>query len=409
MNSDCSLVSFFYALVELGRWWLAKRVHIFCIIGVLCCWRRNKRVKDEPYSPELNSTDDSDYEISRKRNKRTINKNRVWSCKKCSETFPTKRLLGTHRKTHPSEDYGEKHTYKFDPTQEIFFCNTCSAEYQQKEEIEEHIKSHEEIFTCTFCAEKFKRAYNYGIHLASHNEDKMFRCPLCNYKSLKRTGLLTHINFFHLKKFYYWCQTCGKGFNDALLYKEHGNEHLGTKPFECVVCSKSFVYSRYLYTHQVRCHTAGIVGQLLKNQCAICLKIFVRDDSLSKHLAVSHANKGAPRVKKHLCDICGKGFGTKDKMKIHYRVHTGIKPYVCQFCSKSFTKRDYLVMHERVHTGEKPYVCQHCGKSFNQGAPLRIHIRSHTGEKPYICQFCNSGFVSKGSLNVHLKTCRIID
>ncbi|CAH0546320.1 unnamed protein product [Brassicogethes aeneus] len=335
--------------------------------------------------------------------KRKYNSDKTWSCKKCLDEFSTLRALRAHRKIHVVQE-SEEHTYKFDELQDLFICNTCCAEYQVKEEIEKHIKTHEEIYNCKVCEEKFKTAYSYATHVIIHSDDKTFKCPSCTYTTLKRTGLLIHINYVHLKKFLYVCIKCGKGFNDAVLFKEHDNEHLGLRPFICIVCNKDFAYSRYLHTHQVRNHKVTIEGELLPNQCSICLKVFSKAVTLEKHYVQRHLNT-TPHEKKHLCDLCGKGFAQKNKLRVHYRVHTGDKPYSCSYCTKAFTKKDYLVMHERVHSGEKPYSCEFCGRCFSQGAPLRIHLRSHTGERPYICQFCSSGFTSRGALNIHCKNC----
>ncbi|XP_015834121.1 gastrula zinc finger protein XlCGF26.1 isoform X7 [Tribolium castaneum] len=362
--------------------------------------RRKRKTIDTTYTPSDLSEDETCT-----RRKRSYNSNKTWSCNKCSQEFKTILLLRKHRKTHTTDDSFEKHTYKFDEIQEIYICNTCSAEYQEREEIEKHVKGHEEFFECTICQQRFTKAYSYGTHMVIHSKDKLFRCPQCTYKTAKRKSLLIHINYVHLRKFYYVCTTCGKGFNDVVLYKEHNNEHLGLRPFICIVCNKDFAYSRYLLTHQVRCHRVGIEGRLLPNQCSVCSKVFSKVETLQKHFQDKHVEVKLPHEKKHLCDLCGKGFAQKNKLRVHYRVHTGVKPYTCSYCAKSFTKKDYLVMHERVHSGEKPYSCEYCGKCFSQGAPLRIHLRGHTGERPYVCQFCSSGFTSRGALNMHCKSC----
>ncbi|RZC32448.1 zinc finger protein 271-like [Asbolus verrucosus] len=346
----------------------------------------------------LKEDSDEDYKPPTEHRSRT-RKGKTWTCRKCLAEYTTRRALTEHRKTHKSDEQ-EQQTYKYDSNLEVYVCNTCSAEFQDKEEAQAHItKNHIETYSCDDCEKRFSNPYNFSCHMQQHDEKQMYSCPLCSYITPRRTCILTHINRMHYHKFYYYCKTCGKGFNDSLRFKEHDNEHLGVKPFVCVVCTKSFVYSRYLFLHQLRYHTVGIEGQLLKNQCSICLRVFSKNNTLDKHMASRHSTTPlGPREKRHLCDICGKGFATNDKMSIHYRVHTGVKPYTCQYCSKSFIKRDYLIMHERVHTGEKPYVCRFCGKCFNQGAPLRIHVRGHTGERPYICQFCNTGFISKGQM-----------
>ncbi|XP_049818554.1 zinc finger protein 239-like [Aethina tumida] len=309
--------------------------------------------------------------------------------------------------THQSQKSEDaKDPFRCDQELDAYICNTCTEEFPSQEKVELHIgKVHDEKFVCDTCNEVCSSVYNFALHLKTHSCEDSYACPLCSYSCIRRQGLSTHINRVHYHKFYYYCKDCGKGFNDGVLYREHSNEHLGIKPFVCVVCKKEFVFSRYLLVHQVRYHTVHIEGILHKTQCSICLKVFSKVATLLKHITTKHNPNEDPNQRKHLCDMCGKGFGSSDKLKIHYRVHTGDKPFSCNFCGKSFTKKDYLVMHERVHTGEKPYTCEHCGKCFNQASSLRIHVRGHTGERPYICPFCNVGYISRGSLNIHMKIC----
>ncbi|XP_057661559.1 zinc finger protein 287-like isoform X9 [Diorhabda carinulata] len=379
----------------------------------------HKKIKINKQSDDENEDDfeeypDNDYTSTKtKKNLQKSTESRTkrshvfkrWPCKKCDEICFTKKDLAAHRKENHIKEEPEEHTYQFDNIQELYICNTCSAEFTAEEEVKKHVKTHSEQYECTVCNQKFKKLYDFAIHNYTHDPEGLFRCPLCPYSTLRRTGFSVHINFTHLKKCNYVCETCGKGFNDMVLYKEHHNEHLGVKPFTCIVCSKIFTYSRYLLNHQLRSHRVGIIGQLLPNQCSICKKVFSKMSTLEKHFQDKHIKNNLPHDKRHLCDTCGKGFAQKTKLKIHYRVHTGFKPYTCSYCSKSFTKKDYLVMHERVHSGEKPYSCEYCGKCFSQGAPLRIHQRTHTGERPYVCQFCNTGFISKSALTMHYKNC----
>ena len=75
---------------------------------------------------------------------------------------------------------------------------------------------------------------------------------------------------------------------------------------------------------------------------------------------------------------CGRFLSQTVHLRIHKRVHTGVKPYECKQCGKRFSQSWNLRTHKRVHTGEKPYECKHCGKSFNEASSLRKHERIHT-------------------------------
>ncbi|KAL3284283.1 hypothetical protein HHI36_018441 [Cryptolaemus montrouzieri] len=357
-------------------------------------------------------SEEEDYEWTqqtkepKKKPRRKPRANLVWSCKKCIEEFNTRKQLQAHKKIHTRDDSPTTvalRNYKFDDVLDLFICNFCSAECQDEEEMKKHLSNnHLTKFDCNICLQSFTEPYKFSVHYQKHIGEN-FACPLCPYSTPRMTCIQSHINRMHLQKFIYNCKTCGKGFNDQAIFKEHDNEHLGIKPFTCVVCNKSYVFSKYLFAHQVRYHVVNIEGRLQNNQCGICMRIFAKYSTLEKHMKNRHENYGIPREKKLLCDICGQGFSRNDKLKIHYRIHTGIKPYACSYCPKSFIKKEYLVMHERVHNGERPYSCEYCGKCFNQSAPLRIHVRGHTGERPYICQICDQGFISRSSLNFHRK------
>ena len=87
-------------------------------------------------------------------------------------------------------------------------------------------------------------------------------------------------------------------------------------------------------------------------------------------------NPGKPRA--FPCTICGKAFTHKTYLRVHYRIHSGIKPYRCQVCKKDFTEKNNLVTHQRVHSGEKPFQCHICRKSFAHKSNLNAHhLRNH--------------------------------
>lgn len=333
------------------------------------------------------------------------NKSRkIWACKNCGKKFDNRKSMIEHRtEVHidPYETLQQKYTQNSESG--VYSCKNCDFETAKKDLIKDHVLEHERKYDCPDCSEFFYSPYKYCVHVRKHGIEETYQCPLCTYNTHRRTSVLIHINTIHLQKYIYYCQFCGKGFHDAVTFKEHENNHLGAEPITCIVCQKEFRYTRNLVLHQTRYHRVTIMGVQLKNQCPICKKIFSKPTTLECH--IKNHEKTKPRPKIYLCDTCGKGFSQKNKLTTHYRVHTGDKPYKCSYCDKCFTKKDYLVLHERIHSGEKPYSCSYCGKRFNQDASLRIHVRGHTGERPYVCELCNNGYISRAALKVHLNNC----
>ncbi|XP_030752801.1 zinc finger protein 271-like [Sitophilus oryzae] len=334
---------------------------------------------------------------------------KLYLCKKCPMVFPMYKLLREHRKEHIQKDYVEEHSYTFDELQELFICNTCSAEFKDEDEAEKHTKAHGEIFDCPLCENKFQTLFQLGKHLkVTHNDDDQFTCPLCADLKFSNASLfMKHINIKHQQRFSHNCQTCGRGFHSKTLCEEHSNVHLGLKPFSCVVCGAKFAYSKSVTTHQLKAHRVEILGKDHATECTYCKNRFVSIASLQRHINQAHATP-KPKEKSHLCDICGKGFAKRNKMVVHQRVHTGDKPYECNYCDKRFAKSGERNCHQRIHTGERPYSCEYCGKRFRQTAPFKVHIRTHTGERPYVCDVCLKGYTTNQGLRLHRKNCGII-
>ena len=63
----------------------------------------------------------------------------------------------------------------------------------------------------------------------------------------------------------------------------------------------------------------------------------------------------------HVNSTCEKMFTQNSHLKLHERIHTGVKPYACSTCGKMFTRNSDLERHERIHTGVKSHACSICG------------------------------------------------
>ncbi|KAL6445191.1 hypothetical protein ACFW04_002224 [Cataglyphis niger] len=135
--------------------------------------------------------------------------------------------------------------------------------------------------------------------------------------------------------------------------------------------------------------------------CDVCSKTFVSKSGLRLHLKLHYG------IKPHTCQYCDKSFAIPSYKKRHEKIHTGDKHFVCHICSTTFASPNGLKYHLKVHTGEANYHCDTCGKSFVRYKYLKDHIFTHTGEKPYICKICDSAYGNSGSLFVHEKKCKL--
>ncbi|XP_071034241.1 gastrula zinc finger protein XlCGF8.2DB-like, partial [Parasteatoda tepidariorum] len=190
----------------------------------------------------------------------------------------------------------------------------------------------------------------------------------------------------------YHCQYCFYSSCRRADVKRHLRIHTGEKPFQCLLCNRSFNQKSVLKTHMAT--------------------------HLKKKLSI--------KAGKYHCQFCSYSSYRREDVKRHLRIHTGEKPFQCLLCNKSFNQKSTLKRHLRIHTGEKPfqytnllhlilyflvfskksgvYQCTFCHYSNFDKAQLTKHIRVHTGEKPFQCPNCNKCFTQKSNLKSHMLT-----
>lgn len=324
-----------------------------------------------------------------------------WRCKICLQFFPTRAVLRDHtRERHSASHFKHFANYSYNTQTQLYSCKMCTAEFNNRTMMWKHVLVHEQKFTCEICSEVQDSAYKFSLHLNKHSGDNNYKCPLCEYVTKITSSMSTHINSVHLKRFPYYCKHCGKGYHDAVMCTDHELKHFGNHSVPCVVCQKSFGYTRNLIHHQISCHKVPTTDASLNNQCDVCMKHYSSSSSLRKHKRI-HQRAATPNV----CVWCGKHFKDDAALKQHERIHTGYKVHKCRYCEKIFSRTTYLKHHEQTHSGEKPYSCDHCGKRFIQPTSLKIHVRTHTGERPYNCSLCNKGYTTSTALKTHITRC----
>lgn len=167
------------------------------------------------------------------------------------------------------------------------------------------------------------------------------------------------------------------------------------KKYTCKFCEKKFVGRNDLRKHE-RIHTDE--RPYICNDCGAG---FRQGGSLKNHIAAQHS-AGLQSSEIFVCNYCQKAFPIKERLRLHLRVHTGVKPYICKLCDKSFARGGQLVQHSRVHTGSRPYKCAECHVTFTSAANLRQHYKRHDEIRDFICDICGKGFYRRDALRKHL-------
>ncbi|KAL3848123.1 hypothetical protein ACJMK2_019001 [Sinanodonta woodiana] len=185
-------------------------------------------------------------------------------------------------------------------------------------------------------------------------------------------------------------------YSQQLLKHQEETEDISGN-FECGKCQKRFCTPHGLEVHVRRTH----IGTR-PYACDVCNKTFGHSISLEQHRVVHNQERIFS------CKQCGKRFKRSSTLSTHLLIHSDTRPYPCPYCGKRFHQKSDMKKHTYIHTGEKPHKCLQCGKAFSQSSNLITHSRKHTGFKPFSCERCGRAFQRKVDLRRHIETQHIV-
>jgi KRAB domain-containing zinc finger protein len=227
---------------------------------------------------------------------------------------------------------------------------------------------------CDISGYSYPNTFKLKVHKATHNTIVTFECDIC-HKKLKTEGTLWYLRktvHRDANELFFKCDVCQKAFWSRSDMEIHTVRiHTNNRPYLCHICSKAFKCSGDLINHNKSIH------EYRHWFCHVCgIRFKTKKYYLEHGYKSGHNREAKPLdVRTWTCEECGKIFARKNDLKIHLRIHSGVKPYQCADCDKAFRCYNHLKQHKVTHTGEKPYECKYCFKRFSQLANVNCHMK----------------------------------
>jgi KRAB domain-containing zinc finger protein len=170
----------------------------------------------------------------------------------------------------------------------------------------------------------------------------------------------------------YKCKYCGKGW--GFLSQNLQHERIHEKKHKCTKCTARFAETYLLRNHMIKWHGPDSVGSLL-----------VHNHTLKKNLKKKEISNNVP-----LESLGSTGVNSSNKIK-------------CPVCPRLLKNKENLRVHMRIHNGIRPFSCKHCPYRASQWGQLNTHLKCHSEKHTHQCDFCTASYKHEANLTRHIK------
>ncbi|KAL4122393.1 hypothetical protein QTP88_014726 [Uroleucon formosanum] len=208
-------------------------------------------------------------------------------------------------------------------------CELCGKIYSNGANLNRHIsiihtQTYEPI-TCNVCGSTFKHKFTYREHLKTKHK-QLFE----ETNSTKKTRLqITSVNKTNMK---YFCKICKMKFADNITLQEHSKIHT-LNMYKCKDCGQQFETNLTLGNHILENHSANI-----------------STSNKNEQVENYEGQNVSPKIMNYKfvqCKICLKILKTQKYLRLHMRLHTGVKPFRCDKCNRTFRFKSNLKVHQK--------------------------------------------------------------
>lgn len=162
-------------------------------------------------------------------------------CDVCGNTFDQRNHLFSHMRSHKSL---------------VNLCEICGKTVNHSAYFQ-HKRSHlmagsQEVFQCDMCSKQFNNKLSLRSHKKANHGDLKFTCEVCG-KMFTTMALMKHHQNIHSGKREHVCQVCNKAFTLKVTLKAHMRIHTGEMPYTCETCGRSFTWKTTYRNHVAAC------------------------------------------------------------------------------------------------------------------------------------------------------------
>ncbi|XP_037775655.1 zinc finger protein Xfin-like [Penaeus monodon] len=207
------------------------------------------------------------------------------------------------------------------------------------------------------------------ISINSPSQRRPFECQICSSSFIKKQNLKSHLAVHNVKLFE--CPQCTKRFSFRYLLNRHSKIHAKdtnkSQKSQCTQRPEDPIkkVKTVKFAEDVNMPSYHL-SQLLLGQVG----------TFAKQLRVYVDNGDYAEAAKEGKEPQNKGTDLKVEVKAMASSFQ-TRPFECHICTYRFKTRHHLMYHMSVHSNEKPFECPQCNNRFSRKSTLNRHMKIH--------------------------------
>ncbi|KAK5638263.1 hypothetical protein RI129_012558 [Pyrocoelia pectoralis] len=323
-------------------------------------------------------------------------------CNICSFTTANKSLLKGHLDSHNAKESLKSEESDVSATTQLLLGITTSDSDERASNNFNNVVNDtklENLFKCSDCNYSTTKLVHLKMHMRKHSADVPFKCKLCDYTTAKKGNFVVHLRN-HTGEKPYKCALCGFTCKQFIHLKRHIKNHVNEDElFGCSKCDYKTGEGRELEIH-IKTH--GGSSEFFLDELQFEDESSDAHSNSSDAYVGGENRKKATKTKMHKCPHCDYTTNQTGNLKRHQKTHFK-ETEKSTPCSISPIALD-VVPKLTTNTPDNILECPECQYKATRKHQMDIHMRVHNGKQLHECNLCDYKSINKYNLSRHQKT-----